>query len=331
VILRKRPLSLVLLFCLGCSAQPAQNAPADLDKRIERQVRARYNIPSEVAITVGSRKPSDFPGYDKLEVMFVQGSRKTPNEFLISQDSKTLVRMTKLDLTSDPYEAVLKKLTTAGRPLRGARDSKVTVVVFDDYQCPFCSRMHQTLFREVFKDYQDRMHVIYKDYPLFEIHPWAGRAANDANCLAELNNDAFWDFADAVHLNPQQIVGTGEKKRALPEQMAALDLLAFDLGKRHGLDSGRLQACIKAQSDKTMRDSVKEAEALDVYATPTLFINGRRLEGALDASELRATLNEALRDAGQPAPAAPPVPSVHITPAPQAIPPAMPEGAATNK
>lgn len=260
-----------------------------------------------------------------------RGSRKTPNEFLISQDSKTLVRMTKLDLTSDPYEEVMKKLTTAGRPLRGARDSKVAVVVFDDYQCPFCSRMHQTLFREVFKDYQNRMHVIYKDYPLFEIHPWAGRAANDANCLAELNNDAFWDFADAVHLNPQQIVGTGEKKRGLPEQMAALDLLAFDLGKRHGLDSGWLQACIKAQSDKTMRDSVKEAEALDVYATPTLFINGRRLEGALDASELRATLNEALRDAGQPAPAAPPVPSVHITPAPQAIPPAMPEGAATNK
>ena len=333
MILLRWPLWLVVLFCVGCSAQPAQNATPDLDKKVERQVRARYNVPSEVVITLGARKPSEFPGYDKLEVIFIQGSDKTANEFLISQDNKTLIKMTRLDLTTDPYEERMKKITTAGRPVRGARESKVTVVVFDDFQCPFCSRMHRTLFRDVFKDYQDRVRVIYKDYPLFEIHPWAGRAANDANCLAELNNDAFWEFADAVHLNPQQIVGTGERKRGLPEQMAALDLMAFELGKRHGLDSARLQACIKAQSDTTVRASMKEAEKLDVSATPTIFVNGRRLEGAVDAAEMRAVLNDALRDAGQPVPAIPPPPPVQITPAPQAIPPppAKPPAAPANK
>lgn len=332
MILLRRPLWLILLFCVGCSAQqPAQDGTSDLEKRIVRQVRARYNVPSEVGITLGARKPSEFPGYDKLDLIFIRGSEKTPNEFLISQDNKTLIKMTRLDLTTDPYQERMKKISTAGRPVRGARDSKVTVIVFDDFQCPFCSRMHRTLFREVFKDYQDRVRVIYKDYPLFEIHPWAGRAANDANCLAELNNDAYWEFADAVHLNPQQIVAAGEKKRGLPEQMAALDLLAVELGNRRGLDSARLQACIRAQSDKTVRESVKEAEEVDVSATPTIFVNGRRLEGAVDAAEMRATLNDALRDAGQPLPViAPPVP-VQITPAPQAIPPAKAPAAPANK
>ncbi len=301
--LLKRPLWLMILFCLGCSAQPAQTPLTEVNKRIERQVRAHYNIPESVAINVGQRKPSEFPGYDQVEVIFTEGSHNTSNDFLLSQDGKTLIRMTILDLTSDPYAETMKKISVAGRPVRGARDSKVAVVVFDDFQCPFCSRMHQTMFREVFKDYKDRIHVIYKDYPLFSIHPWAGRAANDANCLAEMNNDAFWDFADAVHLNPEQVSGPREKRRGLPEQMATVDMLAYQAGAKHSLDENKLQACIKAQSDKAVQESVREADALGVSATPTLFINGRRLEGAVDASELRAALNAALRDAGQPVPA----------------------------
>ena len=305
VSLLKRPLWLMILFCLGCSAQPAKTPLTDLNKRIERQVRAHYNIPESVAISVGERKPSEFPGYDQVQVIFTEGTHSTPNDFLLSQDGKTLIRMTKLDLEADPYAETMKKISVAGRPVRGARDSKVAVVVYDDFQCPFCSRMHQTMFREVFNDYKDRIHVIYKDYPLFSIHPWAGRAANDANCLADMNNDAFWDFADAVHMNPDQVTGPRDKRRGLPEQMAAVDMLAYQAGAKHNLEEGKLQACIKAQSDKTVQQSVQEADALGVSATPTLFINGRRLEGAVDAPELRSTLNAALRDAGQPVPASP--------------------------
>ena len=306
VSLLKRPLWLMILFCVGCSAQPAQNSnPGDLGKRIERQVRAHYNIPESVAISLGERKPSEFPGYDQVQVIFTEEGHRTINDFLLSQDGKTLIRMTKLDLDSDPYAETMKKISVAGRPVRGARDSKVSVVVFDDFQCPFCSRMHQTLFREVFNDYKDRIHVIYKDYPLTSIHPWAARAANDANCLAEMNNDAFWDFADAVHFNPEQVSGPREKRRAMSEQMAAVDILAYQSGAKHGVNEQQLQACVQAQSDRAVQQSVHEADALGVSATPTVFINGRRVDGAVDASELRETLNAALRDAGQPVPAVP--------------------------
>jgi len=308
VPLLKRPLWLVILVCLGCSAQ-TQNPNAELNKRIERQVRSAYSIPPEVQVAVGERKPSEFPGYESLEVSLSQGSHKSSYTFLLSQDRKTLIRMTRLDLSTDPYTDMMSKISTAGRPVRGARDAKVSVVVYDDLQCPFCSHMHETLFRQVFNDYKDRVKVIYKDYPLFQIHPWAGRAANDANCLAEQNNDAFWDFADALHMDATAVNGPGPAKRGLPEKLAALDVLAMSLGAKHGVEPSKLQACIKAQSDKTVQDSVHEADALGVSATPTLFINGRKLEGALDASELRAALNDALRDAGQP------VPSIAAAPA----------------
>ncbi len=327
--LLKRPIWLMILFCLGCSAQPAQNPTTELNRRIERQVRAHYNIPDSVAISVGERKPSDFPGYDVVQVIFTQDANHTPNDFLLSQDGKTLIRLTKFDLQRDPYAENMKKISLAGRPVRGTRDSKVTVVVYDDFQCPFCSRMHRTLFGQVFNDYKDRIQVVYKDYPLFQIHPWAGRAANDANCLAELNNDAFWDFADAVHLNPDQVTGTRDKSRGLPEQMAALDVLTYQTGSKRGVDQGKLQACVKAQSDKTVKDSVREAEGLGVSATPTLFINGRRMEGVMDSAELRAALNAALRDTGQPVPE-PPKPAASA-PAPATVPATPPPPTSGNK
>src|SRR5207248_11577787 len=143
------------------------------------------------------------------------------HEFLLSKDNKALVRFTKMDLTSDPYSELMKKIDTSGRPVRGNKDAKVTIVNYDDFECPFCSRMHQTLFPDVFKAYSDRVKIVYKDFPLAEIHPWATHAAVDANCLAAQNNDAYWDFADYVHGNQKAI--SGPEKSTLPQQFANLD------------------------------------------------------------------------------------------------------------
>jgi protein-disulfide isomerase len=71
------------------------------------------------------------------------------------------------------------------------------VVNFDDFECPLCSRMHQTLFPEILRDYGDR--VTYKDHPVVEIHCWALHAAVDANCLTSQSTDAYWNFVDYIH------------------------------------------------------------------------------------------------------------------------------------
>ena len=135
-------------------------------------------------ITIGQVRPSDFTNYDAVKLTFTKGTRKDDYDFLLAKDGKTLVKLTKLDLTKDPNAELMKKMDVSGRPTRGNKRAKVVVVNYDDFQCPFCSRMHQTLFPQIYKEYGDKVLFIYKDYPLAEIHPWAIHAAINANCLA---------------------------------------------------------------------------------------------------------------------------------------------------
>jgi protein-disulfide isomerase len=292
---RRVPL-VFLLLCLGCSAQ---SAPSEVVRRIEQQVRAVYSIPPTVKINLGALTPSEFPNYDALTITFDGGEKKQNREFLLSRDGKTLIRMTKLDLSKDPFAEVMKKIDLNGRPTRGNSHAKVVAVNYDDFECAFCSRMHQTLFPDLLREYGDRVVFIYKDFPLAEIHPWATHAAVSANCLAAQNKDAYWEFADYLHANQAEV--NSEKSR--DGQFMALDRLALMQGQKHNLDGTKLQACIKAQQDERVKSSVREAEALGVEATPTMFVNGEKVDGALPISEMRAVLDRALVQAGEPVPA----------------------------
>lgn len=302
----RRSFLVLLLICLGCSAQSAAPAPqsavqppTDINQKIEHRVRAYYSIPADVQITVGPLRASDFPNYDALSVTMEGQGKKTEYQFLLSKDQKTLLRMTKMDLSTDPYVENMKKIDVQGRPFRGNKDAKVVVVNYDDFECPFCSKMHQVFFPEVLKEYADRVKFVYKDYPLSEIHPWATHAAVDANCLAAQNNDAYWDFADYIHSNQREV--SAEKTR--DAQFAALDRLTAEQGKKHGLDEAKLQACIKAQNEDAIKASVREAEGVGVNATPTWFVNGQEIDGALPLDQVRDTLDRALAQQGVAAPA----------------------------
>jgi protein-disulfide isomerase len=287
----RRAFLVLLLICLGCSAQ---SPPSDVAHLVERHVRAHYSLPPGVKVVLGPLRASDFANYDALTVTFASPTKKQEFEFLLSRDHKTLVRMTKLDLTSDPYAEIMKKIDVRGRPTRGNKDAKVTVVNYDDFECPFCSRMHETLFPGIFKEYGDRVLFIYKDYPLEEIHPWAVHAAVNANCLGAQNGDAYWDYADYLHGN-QHAIST-EKGR--DGQNAELDKLATLQAQKHSLDVVKLQACVKAQDDKAVRASIREGETVGVDATPAMFVNGQKLDGAVPSDEVRLALDQALRDAG---------------------------------
>lgn len=293
-MLIRRAFLVLVLVCLGCSAQSPPPPSSDIARVIERQVRVHYSLPPDVKVILGPLRSSEFANYDAMTVTFASLAKKQDFEFLLSHDHKTLLRMTKMDLTSDPYADVMKKIDVTGRPTRGNKDAKVTVVNYDDFECPFCSRMHATLFPGLFKEYGDRVLFIYKDYPLEEIHPWAVHAAVDANCLAAQNSDAYWEYADYLHANQHAI--TGEKGR--DGQNAELDKLATQQAEKHKLDVPTLQACVKAQDEKAVRTSMHEGDALGVDATPTMFINGQKLDGAVPAEDVRLALDRALKDAG---------------------------------
>ncbi len=297
MILIRRSLLLLLLVCLGCVAQ---SAPPDVARKIEHQVRAFYTIPAEVKVTVGIITPStDWPGYDAVSVNIDGGDGKQKDyKFLLSKDRGTMLRVTKFDLTKDPFAELMSKIDVKDRPTRGAKSAKVVAINFDDFECPFCSRMHQTLFPEIFKEYGDRVTFIYKDDPLTEIHPWALHAAVDANCLAAQSGDAYWDFADYIHANKHEV----DVEKTPAARFEAIDKMTALQGQKHNVDAVKLQACVKAQNEDAVRASMKEADGLGVNGTPALFINGRKIDGAVPIGDVRAALDAALRDAGEPVP-----------------------------
>jgi protein-disulfide isomerase len=294
----QRATLVLLVICLGCSAQ---SMPPEVARRIEQQVRIFYTIPARVNVILGPVKPSEFPNYDALTITFDGGAKKQTYDFLLAKDGKTLLRMTKLDLSKDRYAEVMKKIDVGGRPTRGNSKAKVVAINYDDFECPFCSRMHQTLFPDLLKEYGDRVLFIYKDFPLAEIHPWATHAAVNANCLAAQSQDAYWDFADYIHANQKEV----NSEKSHDGQFAALDRIAVEQGQKRNLDGTKLQACIKAQQDDKVKTSVHEGETLGVEATPTMFVNGEQVDGALSLSELRAILDRALVQAGETPPAHP--------------------------
>jgi protein-disulfide isomerase len=297
VNLIRRSFLLLLVVCLGCVAQ---SASPELTQKIERQIRSFYKVPPEVHILVGTPSPSsEFPNYDSVTVTVDGGGKKQDLTFLVSKDRSSMMRLTKFDLNKDPFAEIMSKIDTNGRPTRGAKASKVVLVNFDDFECPFCSRMHQTLFPEILKEYGDRVTFIYKDYPLLEIHPWAMHAAVDANCLAVQNGDAYWDFADYIHANQHEV----SSEKTPGARLEAVDKITLLQGQKHNLDVVKLQSCIKAQDESAVKASMKEAEGIGVEgATPTMFVNGEKLEGAQSVSQMRAALDHALKDANLPVP-----------------------------
>ncbi len=307
-MLMKRLAVVFLLVCAGCSAQ-TNNAsqpttgssaavPNELQQRIEHQVRAQYELPLDITISVGPLRPSDIAGYDSVTLTLNGHGKEQKIDFLLSKDEKTLARMTRMDLTHDVYAERAGKMDLQGRPVRGNPNAKVTIVNYDDYECPFCSRLHSTLTQDILPQYGDKIKIVYKDYPL-PMHPWAKHAANDANCLAKENPAGFWEFADYVHANQHEISGDKD----LNKSFAELDRVTLDLGKKNGADVTALQACVKSQPDTALKASMSEAESIGVQATPTMFINGQKLEGAVDAEDVKLVLNEQLKAAGVQPPA----------------------------
>lgn len=289
---------LMILVAGGCKAQSANTSAGlspDVLHRIQTEIRARYSVAPQVDISISAPEASDIPGYDKVIVTFTHDTKKTTFDFLVSKDRKTLARLEKIDISQD----LMSKINVKGRPVRGNQDAKVVIVNYDDFQCPYCAKMHASLFPGLLKEYEGKVKFIYKDYPLVEIHPWAMHAAIDANCLADQNNDAYWDFADSVHANPRVIAGKSPQ-----DAFDNLDKLTMEQGEKHHLDAQKLNACVKKSDESAVRASMAEGDKLGVDATPTLFINGERVSGIIPDDVMHSIIDHALADVGEKSPAA---------------------------
>lgn len=295
---------LALSLAAGCKAQSSTAGAQDpaLNRHIEVMVRSNFNVPQDIDVTIGARKASQIPGYDALPITLSHGAKQTVIDFLISTDNKTLAKLETFSLAKDPVFSI----EVAGRPVRGNPAAKVTVINYDDLECPYCARMHQTLFPSTLEHYKDKVRFVYKDDPLVEIHPWAMHAAIDANCLAAQSPEAYWTYVDYLHSHGQEVNG---ETRDAAKSFAALDRIARQQATLAKLDAPKVDACLTRQDESQVLASSKEAESIGVEGTPALFIEGERISGVVPEAQLWKVIDRALRAAGVEPPATPAQPS----------------------
>ena len=165
--------------------------------------------------------------------------------------------------------------TTAADPVRGNPAAPVTIVEFSDYQCPFCSRVNPTLAR-IRETYGDRVKIVFKDYPLPN-HPQAPKAAEAARCAGEQNK--YWEMHDVMFAN----------QRALEVPMLKQSARAI------GLDGAKFDACLDSGKwEKTIRAGSDLGEQMGVNSTPTLYVNGRVVLGAMPFDNFKLIIDEEL-------------------------------------
>jgi protein-disulfide isomerase len=166
--------------------------------------------------------------------------------------------------------------TTDKDPTRGNASAPVTIVEFSDYQCPFCARVTPTL-AQVRQTYGDKVKIVYKDYPLPN-HPFAQKAAEAARCAGEQKK--YWEMHDAMFANQQALAVPALKQTA---RALGLDGTTFD----QCLDSGKWEA--------TVRQAAELGEKMGVNSTPTLYVNGRAIVGAMPFESFKSIIDEELQ------------------------------------
>jgi protein-disulfide isomerase len=293
-----QPILIVLLLACTCGAQnaPQRVLTADETWRIEVLLRASMQLPPETGLTIRLIGPGEFPNFDKISVTLALPD-KTSNEFnlLFSHDGNTVAQYKDFKISPGT-----QKLPSDGnRPSRGGSpDAPVQVVVFDDLECPFCAELHTRLYPDIHRRYGGLVRVTYRDSPI-EGHPWAMHAAIAVGCVHH-SAAAYWSSIDAIHAAAATIDGPN---RDLSKTFEQIDGFVLAEAKREDLPEADVKACIAKADKSTIEASLKEAEALGVGSTPTVFVNGAKISGAVSDQFLFTLIDRALQAKGIPLPA----------------------------
>ena len=174
------------------------------------------------------------------------------------------------------------KVDLGDSPVRGPANAPVTIVEFSDFQCPFCARGAETV-TELKKKYGNKIRLAFKQFPL-PMHKDARPASEAALCVNEQGSDKFWKYHDILFKNQQELTPANFEKWAK-------DVGADTKKWKECYDSKKYAAKVQAEMDY--------GEKIGVKSTPTFFVNGQLLSGALPIEQFSEVIDEELEGAAK--------------------------------
>ncbi len=282
-------LAAALAFILSAAATHAQqnsspagnagsSASSQTQKNIEAYLRNVYAFGPNVQLAAGPLKGTAVEGILETNIDVVIEGNKQTVKFYVSKDGKFLFRGDLSDMTKDPLAETRAQIQTNDAPSVGDKNAPVTLVEYSDFECPVCKKLHDVL-RGVLPNYPGKVRLVFKDFPLEQLHPWARTAAIAGRCAYQQDPKAFWKIYDLIYDN-QEIISAANAWTKLSDYAA-----------QSGLNGETFKTCMASpEPGAAIEASRANGQVLEVNSTPTVFVNGRRMVGA-DQSLLEQYIN----------------------------------------
>lgn len=292
-------LTVILALSVFAPSSPAQQAksaapgtsgaPSQTQRVIESYLRNLYAFGPDVVLLVGPLRDTPVDGLMETNIDVTIGENKEAAKFYVSRDGKFLFRGELSDLTKDPLAENRTKIQMKDAPSLGDTKAPVTLVEYSDFECPVCRNLHDEL-RGLLPKYAGKLRVVFKDFPIEQLHPWARTAAIAGRCAYLQNPAAFWKMYDLIYDN-QDLISAANAWTKMT-----------DYASQSSLEPDAFKSCMASpEAAAAVNGSHANGELLEVNSTPTIFVNGRRLVGG-DPHLLEQYINYELarQSAGKP-------------------------------
>lgn len=280
----KRALSLALLCIFGgATLLWAQRAGRNSGQLTTAQLKARVHAFLERSLgwqnldklEVTAISGPDASGLRTVTVLLAKGDQHKEAKYLITPDDKEIIEGQADSLSGDPWASNRAKLDLRGAPATGSVHAPVTVVEFSDLECPFCKEEATTLDQLMNVD-PGKARIVFKFFPLTTIHPWSMPAAEAGECVAQQGSATFWNFERAVFAAQDQITPANAKARLR------------DFASEAGAKLPQYDACLlRPSTHAAVEASITDGKRLGVESTPTMFVNGRPIPGAIPEQQMQ--------------------------------------------
>jgi protein-disulfide isomerase len=254
----------------GVKSRPgAGTAKQPTTEELNGFMRHMFGYDPMVKWKIETVKPSEVPGVTEVVIAFGDPvQQRTP--FYVASDLQHAFIGQIIPFGADPFAPVRSKLAEQAKgPVQGNANAPVEIVEFSDFECPHCKKAQPKL--EQLMSESPNARLVFENFPLAQIHKWADPAAGYADCIARQSAEQFWKFSREV-FDQQEQINDGNA-------VAKLAAIATDAGA----NASATAACAdSAETKARVNQQYELGVSVGVNATPTLFLNGRKIENVND-------------------------------------------------
>ena len=278
----------VLAAALAVHGKSCKDLTQQEKREIADLVRRQFNFLPETQLYVSDTH--DLPGgcYKRLSLSLLSGEQ-VAQDFYLSPDHRYLslkvfdIKLYSPERERAQYERLREALSDQSTPTLGSKEAPVMISLFTDWQCPFCRDAENTLREQIRPRYGNKVVLAIHDFPLPD-HPWAFSAATALRCIHTEQPEQFWPMADYV-----------EEHQSAFSADTFIPLFTDRVSSRPALNLSVFRKCLESGEPlKVIANDQRLGRDLEITSTPTIFINGHRIEGAAGFGPLSQYIDEEL-------------------------------------